>query len=88
MEFEWDPNKDVANLKKHGLDFSTAVLIFGQPVFVISSDRQGEERYRAIGRLGGVIVAVVYTDRGSVRRIISARRARKNEIEAYNKAKQ
>jgi uncharacterized protein len=85
-ECEWDDIKAEANLQKHGIDFEDAIGIFEGPVLEIRSDRDGEERYKAIGVLEGLEITVVYTPRGSRRRIISARRARINERAAYHQA--
>ena len=85
MEFEWDTNKNEANLEKHGIDFEGARTIWdGRIVEVQSSQRHhGEARYLAIGLYKGREIAIVYTKRGEKIRIISARRARRNERELY-----
>ena len=83
--FEWDENKRSSTLKKHGIDFLDATRIFdGRPVLHAPSDRPGEERRVAIGKLSGQIVSVVYTFRADAIRIITARRARKNEQREYH----
>lgn len=79
MEFEWDPDKAESNLEKHGIDFEDAKTIFEGPVWTRRSDRAGEERHIAVGRVEGREVAVVYTPREDRTRILSARRARTNE---------
>ncbi|MDP9348936.1 MAG: BrnT family toxin [Gemmatimonadota bacterium] len=71
------------NLGKHGIDFEDAIGIFEGPVFVKRSDRDGEERFVAVGEVEGRVVAVAYTIRGDSYRIISARRGRKNEQRDY-----
>jgi uncharacterized DUF497 family protein len=86
VEFEWDSRKSDANLAKHGFDFEEASQIFYSPIFVSKSDRNKEERWVAIGSLNGRLIAVVFTRRKDVIRIISARRARKNEENAYHHA--
>ena len=87
MKFEWDEEKRAANLAKHGLDFIDARLIWRGPVLDPASLRvvEGEIRPSALGMIGEdeIIVAVVYTARGDTLRIISARRARRNERKAY-----
>lgn len=86
FDFDWDPNKDVANFAKHGIEFSDAITVFDDPYhFIKDSTRPeyGEVRFRAVGRVGKVIVTVIFTDRGESRRIISARRARTNERAEY-----
>jgi uncharacterized protein len=82
-QFEWDDAKATVNLEKHGVDFEDAIAIFEGLVVETPSHRGGEERWKAIGRLGDVLIAVVYTERDSRRRIISARRARRNERAEY-----
>lgn len=83
IEFAWDEKKRQTNLSKHRIDFEDAIGIFELPVFVRRSDREGEQRFVAIGEVAGRIVAVVYTVRGDVYRIISARRGRQNEARDY-----
>ena len=86
MEFEWNEAKAATNLDKHGIDFEDAIAIFEDPVLEFQSDREGEERWVAIGMIFGRVITVVYTTRHDVYRIISARRARRNEREAYHQA--
>jgi uncharacterized DUF497 family protein len=86
MEFEWDPGKNEANIRKHGIDFEDAIGIFAGPILTRRSDREGEERWVAIGAVEGREVAMVYTIRGAALRIISARRARRNERRDYRQA--
>jgi uncharacterized DUF497 family protein len=81
--FEWDDNKSTANLAKHGIAFDDASEVFYGPVVVRQSNRNDEERWLAIGEAENRLIAVVFTRRGSVIRIISARRARKNEEREY-----
>jgi uncharacterized protein len=84
--FEWDSNKREVNLRKHGIDFEDAIEVFDGPILVRRSDRE-EERWVAIGSLENRLVAIVFTRRTDVIRIISARRARKNEEVKYRNAK-
>jgi uncharacterized DUF497 family protein len=84
-EFEWDSAKREANLEKHGIDFADAMRIFQEPFLVRPSPRGGEERFVALGSLDGRIIAVIFTARGETCRLISARRARKNEEDEYYK---
>lgn len=86
LEFEWDDAKAEANLEKHGIDFEDAIGIFEGPILEVRSDQKGEERWKAIGMLEGLEITVVYTLREGRRRIISARRAQKNERRAYHQA--
>lgn len=84
---EWDEAKRGANLVKHGVDFLDAVEIFADPLRVERIDQRGEygeERRQVIGQVGPQVLFVVYTVRGEVRRMISARRASRNERQAYH----
>ena len=86
MKFEWDENKNRENQRKHGISFNRAVRIFEGPRRLEKVDDRrdyGEERIAALGRSEGKILYVVYTWWGDVRRIISARRATKDERRAY-----
>ena len=86
MRFEWDENKRTVNIEKHGLDFSRAVRIFDGFVLEWDSPRESEHRTKATGMVEGRYITVIYTWRGSRRRIISARPARKAECERYEQA--
>jgi uncharacterized protein len=86
LRFEWNKSKAKDNDAKHGVSFDLAKLVFKDPFAVeFLDDRQdyGEERFVIIGTAGGQILSVAYTERKDVIRIISARRATKNEEEAY-----
>src|SRR5215211_1688715 len=85
--FDWDRRKSEVNLAKHGIDFEEAVEVFYGPVVLRRSDRNNEERWVAIGHSETRLMTVVFTRRANVVRIISARRARKNEESAYRNAK-
>lgn len=85
-EFEWDDAKAASNLEKHWIDFEDAIGVFERPVLEVRSERGGEERWKAIGVVEGVGLAVVYTMREGRRRIISARRAKRSERRAYHRA--
>jgi uncharacterized DUF497 family protein len=86
VDFEWDPGKRAANLKKHGLDFRDAAAVFSGPLLVKSATSGGEARFLAVGVLAGREVAVIYTMRRDRYRIISMRRARDGERKAYREA--
>jgi uncharacterized protein len=83
MLFEWHEKKREANLAKHLIDFPDATQIFDGPVFEKAQRRHGEERVLAIGLMQDVEIVVVYVRRGARKRIISARRAHKDEREDY-----
>lgn len=85
MKFEWDENKNQANIKVHGVDFSDAHLIFDAPILMKLDNRKdyGEDRFIGLGVLYGVIVIIVFTKRGDAIRIISIRRANQHERKVY-----
>jgi hypothetical protein len=81
--FEWHELKRAINLEKHGIDFEDALTIWDGPVATGRAVRGTEERFISIGEIEGRIIAVVWTPRGSRRRLISARRARTHERDCY-----
>ncbi|HEV3500632.1 MAG TPA: BrnT family toxin [Bradyrhizobium sp.] len=85
--FEWNDQKRELNLAKHGIDFDGAIEVFYGPVILRRSDRNNEERWTALGYSGNRLIVVVFARRVDVIRIISARRARKNEEREYRNAK-
>jgi uncharacterized DUF497 family protein len=87
--FEWDDEKERANLRKHGIGFSLAARIFDGPVVTGFDDREdyGEVREVSVGMVDGVaVLVVVHTDRAGKTRIISARPATKRERRRYEEA--
>ncbi len=84
---EWNEEKAASNRHKHGIDFDEAIEIFYGPSLLRRSNRNTEERWLAIGETEGRVVTVVFTWRGDALRIISARRARRNEKRAYYQEK-
>lgn len=83
MEFEWDEDKRLKVLKKHGIDFGRAGQIFQIRHIVLDAKSDVEPRFIAIGFLNREWIAVVFTYRGNARRLITARKARENERRAY-----
>ncbi len=78
--FEWDENKRKLNLEKHGIDFIDAIEIFDEPDRIERlSHRKGEERIQTIGMVYDVVISLAYIVRQDKKRVISVRRARKNE---------
>jgi uncharacterized protein len=88
MKFEWDEDKRLANIKNHGIDFIDVSEVFDGDIVTIEDDRYsyGEQRFVTFGLLKGRVVAVVNTDRGEFIRIISIRKATKNEYRTYFQA--
>jgi uncharacterized DUF497 family protein len=86
MTFEYDPQKARTNQQKHGVSLADAEFIFFDPLAIhdIDPDSTDEERFIAVGMgNSGQLLVVVYTMRGDVIRLISARRATRQEIKAY-----
>ena len=85
MKFEWDDTKRKSNIKKHGIDFIDAPIIFDGYTLTIADDRYdyNEERFVTFGVLGGSVVSVVHTETEDLIRIISIRKATKNEEKGY-----
>lgn len=86
MSFEWDEEKNAANIKYHGIDFLDAALIFENPTIEAVDDRTdyGEVRYVALGLSRETVLQVVYTLRGDdVVRMISARKANRYDAKRY-----
>ena len=84
MMFEWDEAKRGATIEKHGIDFLDAIEVFSTDHIVLEARSEVEQRKRAIGSVEGVLLAVVYTERNDTVRIITARRARRNEREEFH----
>jgi uncharacterized DUF497 family protein len=86
LEFDWDPAKREANLEKHDIDFRDAIAVFNDSQHILEDATRpefGERRTKAIGRVGSTLPCVIFTERGEHRRIISARRTRRDERERY-----
>ncbi|MCM1024495.1 MAG: BrnT family toxin [Prevotella sp.] len=88
MRFEWDNQKEKANIKKHKMDFTTAAFVFDDDNRLEIFDREhsdDEDRYIAIGLVDKtlVIITVAYTERGQKIRLISARKATAKERRMY-----
>jgi uncharacterized DUF497 family protein len=81
MSYEWDERKRRGNVKKHGIDFIDVPAVFDGDIVILPDERfeYGEPRLIAIGILKSVVVVVAYTERDENIRIISARKATKNE---------
>jgi uncharacterized protein len=86
MQYEWDAAKNRANLAKHGIDFADAVAVFEDDLALTRPDTttRGESRFVTLGVDGfGRHLVVVFTERGTRIRIISARVATKMERKSY-----
>lgn len=89
--FEWDENKALRNITKHGVSFEEAVTVFFDMYSLTIFDEKHsttEERFIDIGRsLSGRLLVVVYTERAERIRIISARQATIAERRVYERRK-
>ena len=88
-DFEWDPNKNRANIAKHGIDFKNVVPLFQlDPVISPAGPRtDGESRWIATGRLDERTIIVVFTMRSDSIRLISARPASRRERRLYHRSR-
>ena len=87
MEFEWDPQKAVKNLRKHGVSFNEAATVFDDPLSITVLDpdhSEDEERYIIVGmsKRGRLLIAS-HTERSNRIRIINARELDRDEREEY-----
>jgi uncharacterized protein len=85
MRFEWDEAKRKTNIRRHGIDFLAARVIFAGKTVTFLDDRYNydEKRFLTLGLLWGRPVAIVHTEADGVMRIISIRKASKNEEKNY-----
>jgi uncharacterized DUF497 family protein len=84
MYFEFDEQKSSTNKLKHGIDFIEAQQLWDDPERIEIPARTSEEpRIMIIGRMGQSIWTCIYTIRDNNIRIISVRKARKDEKEIY-----
>ena len=87
IDFEWDPAKAMANLRRHRVSFSEAATVFSDPLGITVCDpdhSQEEDRNITIGAsTAGRLLMIAHTERGDRIRIISARELTRAEREAY-----
>ena len=86
MRFTWDPAKNAANVRRHGIAFQDAARVFDGPTVERTDDRfdYGEARIYAIGLVNGIEITVIYTDRDpDERHIKSAWRSEPHERRYY-----
>jgi uncharacterized protein len=87
MEFDYDPAKSAANKAKHGIDFEVAQKLWTDPRLLEAPARtEDEPRFLAIGRIDDKHWSAIFVHRAGKVRLISVRRARKQEIEHYESA--
>jgi hypothetical protein len=85
VKIEFDPAKREQTLRERGLDFAEAGVVFDQYTLTLIDGRKeyGENRFISYGMMNAAVVACVWTQRGEALRIISLRKAKKNEREIY-----
>ena len=85
MQIEFDPDKDAANLEKHGVSLTLAIELDWEAALVWIDDRieYGEMRMIALAPKSEILYYVAFVDRGEARRIISLRRANRREVKHY-----
>jgi uncharacterized DUF497 family protein len=87
MDYEWDENKALANLSKHGVSFQEAKTVFSDPLYIDFFDPDhsfGEHRFILLGESDqGRLLFVSYMERNQAIRLISAREATPAERKAY-----
>lgn len=86
VKIEFDPEKRERTLRERGLDFADVEVIFDRYALTLDDVRKdyGEDRFVTYGILNAALVACVWTPRGDIRRIISLRKAKKNERQSYD----
>jgi uncharacterized DUF497 family protein len=84
MEFEFDDKKSASNKMKHGIDFEQAQNLWDDPDLIeIPVKTSDEPRFLVVGKIAGKYWSVIITYRNDKIRIISVRRARKEEVNIY-----
>ena len=84
--YEWDDAKRAKNRAKHGVDFADVVRFHWASALLIDDRRHDEPRVRALGLIDGKLMALVYTERGARVRVISLRKAEKQERRLYERS--
>ncbi|OGT83697.1 MAG: hypothetical protein A3H91_06360 [Gammaproteobacteria bacterium RIFCSPLOWO2_02_FULL_61_13] len=88
MSAEFDPKKDAANIKKHGVSLAEGDGVLNDPLALTVEDvaAEGEQRFVTIGmNTFGSLMVVIHTPRGRGSRVISARKADPTEKRDYEK---
>jgi uncharacterized protein len=86
MRYSHDPKKRTANLKKHGYDFGDAPQVIESGRTVTFEDKRfdyGEQRFITLGVLRGDVVVIATAETDDEIRVISMRKAERNEKEIY-----
>jgi uncharacterized protein len=84
LDFEFDEEKSLANLSKHGIDFYEAQVLWDDPdLLEFPAKSDNESRFLVIGRIKSKGWSAIITHRGEKIRLISVRRSRTKEVELY-----
>lgn len=87
MKFEWDEDKNRANIRRHRIDFADVAALFDGPMFVALDTRRdyGEDRMVGIGLFGDAVLVAVFVELAhDTIRLISVRKALRHERERFN----
>lgn len=85
MRILWDKDKARINEEKHGVMFEEAAEVLSGDYIEFESNANGEKRSRAVTRIRGEYLTVVYARRGETKRIISARHSSQKERQQYER---
>ena len=87
MKFEWDENKRKLNIKKHSIDFEDAKRVFEGISLTFQDNRfdYGQQRFITMGLLYEIVIVIAHTEIDETIRIISMRKATKNEQKLFFK---
>jgi uncharacterized protein len=85
MRVEWDEAKRKSNIRRHGIDFANVEEVFSNETITFLDNRfdYGETRFLTFGLLHGEVVAIAHTETDEMIRVISVRKAEKDEEETY-----
>ena len=84
IDFEFDGEKSLSNLDKHGIDFHEAQALWGDPdLLEFPANSDNEPRFLVIGRIATKSWSAIITYRDEKVRLISVRRSCKKEVELY-----
>jgi hypothetical protein len=87
MDIEYDPEKDAANLTKHGVSLALGVIVLENCIGAFVDDRRdyGEIRINAFGPVNNRLFVCTYTMRGATHRLISVRKASRQEQNTWQR---
>lgn len=86
MNFEWDENKNLINVRKHKIDFADVPVVFEKSMLIDFEDSKDydEDRWIGIGLMRSIVIVILFTERDKdTIRFISARKATRKERERY-----